>query len=76
MYKRHNTRLTEIDARLRKLGFKMDYDIGSIPGEGHHLIRLSNDELVSLDDDDSAAVPAEVLGMAKEWSDLVDDCSE
>ena len=76
MYRRHNTRLTDIDGRLRELGFEMDYDLGSMPGEGHLLIRLSDRELASLDDENAAGLSEETLALATEWSELVEECSE
>lgn len=76
MYRGHNTRLMAIDARLLELGFEMDFDLGSIPGEGHLLLRLSDGELVSLDDETAADLSEETLALAKEWSELVDECSE
>lgn len=66
-------RLTELEARLQELGLEMRFDLGSTPGEGHLLVRISDGELV---DGLSANVPEEALELAREWSELTEDSCE
>lgn len=62
----------EINKRLLAQGFRMEFDAGAIPGEGHALIRVADNESVGADDN----VPDEVLALAKKWSDLADKTSQ
>jgi hypothetical protein len=54
-----------IAQKLATEGFRMEYDPGAIPGEGHLLIRVANGQMV--DDPDDA-----IAHLAREWSDLTD----
>lgn len=65
-------RRAEISKQLAEQGFRMEFDAGAIPGEGHTLIRVADGEAVEADDN----VPAGVLSLAKEWSDLADEASQ
>jgi hypothetical protein len=60
-----NDRREAIAQELATAGFRMEYDPGAIPGEGHLLICVENGETV--DDPDEA-----IANLAKEWSDLTD----
>lgn len=57
----------QIEMRLNALGFAMEYDQGSMPGEGHILLALSGEAV-----EPNGDTPAEVMALAKEWSDLAD----
>lgn len=63
-------RSAEIQTRLKALGFSMEYDFGSMPGEGHLLLAASGEVI-----EPTRATPAEVMQLAKEWSDLADSMS-
>jgi len=59
-------RRDEIQQELARYGYRMEYDAGAIPGEGHNLVSLDTGEAVD-------EVPEPVLGLAEEWSRLTDD---
>ncbi|MBU9363497.1 hypothetical protein [Burkholderia multivorans] len=59
-------RRDEIQQELARYGYRMEYDAGAIPGEGHNLVSLDTGEAV----DD---VPEPILALAGEWSQLTDD---
>lgn len=61
-----------INKSLSAQGFRMEFDAGAIPGEGHALIRVATGEAVDADDN----VPDAVLSLASEWSDLADKASQ
>lgn len=61
-----------INKQLSAQGFRMEFDAGAIPGEGHALIRVATGEAVDADDN----VPDAVLSLAREWSDLADKASQ
>jgi hypothetical protein len=63
-------RMEQIEASLNAAGYRMEADGGSIPGEGHHLVRQSDGELV---DGLDASVPEEVLVLAREWSTCLEE---
>jgi hypothetical protein len=65
--------LDEIEAFLAERGFKMEVDIGSIPGEGHDIVSLTEDRDFIVDID---ALPNEVLVAARRWSELIDQWME
>lgn len=57
-----------VAASLAALGYRMEWDEGSIPGEGHSLIPLVGDA----ENFDPATAPASIRSLAREWSDLAD----
>ncbi|MFM0307785.1 hypothetical protein P0D71_08285 [Paraburkholderia sp. RL17-383-BIF-A] len=59
-------RRDEIQQQLATQGYRMEYDAGAIPGEGHCLVSLDTEEAV----DD---VPESIAKLAEEWSQLTDD---
>jgi len=62
----HRTRVVE--SALAAKGFAMQLDPGAMPGEGHTLLSLRSRAVV----EPSPALADEVMGLAKEWSDLAD----
>ncbi|MGU2415342.1 hypothetical protein [Burkholderia cenocepacia] len=62
-------RRDEIQQELAGHGYRMEYDAGAIPGEGHNLVTLDTGEVV----DD---VPRLILALAEEWSRLTDDLEQ
>lgn len=59
-------RREQLEGELQALGYRMEYDAGAIPGEGHLLLDSAG-ELVEAD-----AAPEKVLALAREWSDATD----
>ncbi|MBR8428312.1 MULTISPECIES: hypothetical protein [Burkholderia] len=59
-------RRDEIQRQLAEHGFRMEYDPGSIPGEGHCLVSIETGEIA----DDP---PETVAHLAEEWSRLTDE---
>ncbi|MFT4066711.1 hypothetical protein [Paraburkholderia sp.] len=59
-------RRDEIQQELARYGYRMEYDAGAIPGEGHNLVSLDTGEAVN-------DVPESILELAEEWSRLTDD---
>ncbi len=57
-----------IGRQLEALGFSMEFDHGSMPGEGHILLSRASGEPV----EPTAETPVVVLALAREWSDLAD----
>jgi hypothetical protein len=62
-------RRDEIQHELAEQGFRMEYDPGSIPGEGHCLVSIDTGEAV----DDP---PEPVARLAEEWSRLTDEAED
>lgn len=62
-------RREEIAEVLKSAGFRMEYDPGAIPGEGHVLIQIESGEVV--DEPDEA-----IARLAREWSDLTDEAEK
>lgn len=58
-------RRAAIETELAKSGLRMEYDPGSIPGEGHVLVSIGTGEWADAPTDAVAA-------LAREWSDLTD----
>lgn len=54
-----------IAQELAVAGFRMEYDPGAIPGEGHLLIHVADGEIVDEPGD-------AIARLAREWSDLAD----
>ena len=59
------TRKAEIEARLAELGYKMEFDLGAIDGEGHTVVEIATDEMVDPPE-------GEVMDLAIEWNLIVD----
>lgn len=62
-------RREEIAEVLKSAGFRMEYDPGAIPGEGHVLIQIESGEVV--DEPDEA-----IARLAREWSGLTDEAEK
>lgn len=67
------TRRAQLEAFLRDRGYQMDFDPGSIPGEGHYLVRCRDDHTIDIDEEE---VPEDVVTAAREWSELTDRLAE
>lgn len=59
-------RREEIQHQLAEQGYRMEYDPGSIPGEGHGLVRIATGEAA-----DDVSEP--IAGLAEVWSRLTDE---
>lgn len=62
-------RREEIAEELASAGFRMEYDPGAIPGEGHVLIQIASGEVVDEPDESIAS-------LAREWSNLTDEAEK